>query len=146
MRWRIFFSQSYQLDQSISVLRIVDLYFILIRILIEHYASKQWKPRSDAEFCGVWSGGLHCLHMLHKQDARLICVKLKVMSVFPWCGSDISGENIAISWEKLSHVSNKSTPHPALPLSLVKSIRFMLWHIHLLRKFKLTARFCSWAC
>ena len=30
--------------------------FIFIQVLIENYASKQWKLWSDAAFCGVWSG------------------------------------------------------------------------------------------
>ena len=34
-------SHSYQLDQSISILRVVG-FFIFIQILIEHSVSKQW--------------------------------------------------------------------------------------------------------
>ena len=32
------------------------LFFLLIQILIEYSVSKQWKPLSDAKFCGIWSG------------------------------------------------------------------------------------------
>ena len=61
---------------------------IFIRILIEHLVSKQWISRSDAAFCGAGSGSalfdyvpqkrrdMHCLHMSHKKDARLIWIKL----------------------------------------------------------------------
>ena len=38
-------SHRYQLEQSISVLRDVRWYFfIYIQVLIENYASKQWRP------------------------------------------------------------------------------------------------------
>ena len=41
-------SQCYQLKQSISVLRDVRWYFsFFFQILMENYASKQWRPRSD---------------------------------------------------------------------------------------------------
>ena len=41
-------SHHHQLEQSISVLRDIRWYFlILIQILIENYASKQRRPRSD---------------------------------------------------------------------------------------------------
>ena len=54
--------------------------FILFRIDIP--VSKQWRPWSDAAFCGVWSG-LHCLPMSQKWDARLIWVN----HYCPWTGS-----------------------------------------------------------
>ena len=38
-------SHRYQLEQSISVLRDVRWYFLIfIHVLIENYASKQWRP------------------------------------------------------------------------------------------------------
>ena len=37
-------SHRYQLEQSISVLRGVRWYFLLYQVLIENYASKQWRP------------------------------------------------------------------------------------------------------
>ena len=49
-------SHRYQLEQSISVLRGVRWYFLLYQVLIENYASKQWRPWSYAAICGVWSG------------------------------------------------------------------------------------------
>ena len=42
----------------------VFIYIFFIQILIEHFVYK----KSDL--------GLHCLHMTHKKDARLLCVKL----------------------------------------------------------------------
>ena len=47
---------SHQLDQSISILRVVRQYFTFLLILIKHSVRKQWRPRSDAAFCSVWSG------------------------------------------------------------------------------------------
>ena len=32
------------------------VFLIFIQILIEHSVSQQWRPWSDATFCGVWSG------------------------------------------------------------------------------------------
>ena len=64
-------SHRYQLEQSISVLRHVMWNFIFIQVLIEIYASKQWRPYSDAH--SVESDlGQHCLPMSHKKDARNI--------------------------------------------------------------------------
>ena len=37
-------SHCYQLEQSISVLRDVRLYFSFFQVLIENCASKQWRP------------------------------------------------------------------------------------------------------
>ena len=57
-------SHSYQLDKSISVLRVVGWYcFIFIQILIEYSVSKQRSAASDL--------GLHCLFMSHKKEASL---------------------------------------------------------------------------
>ena len=50
------------------------VFFIFIQILIENYASKQWRLRSDAAFFAS-NLGLHYLHMSHKKDARHIWVK-----------------------------------------------------------------------
>ena len=41
-------------------------FFILIKILIEHSVSKQWRTASDLD--------LHCLPMSHEKDAKLIWV------------------------------------------------------------------------
>ena len=51
-------SHFYQLDQSISVLRVIECVFSLtfIQILLEHSVSKQWRSWSDTALCGVWSG------------------------------------------------------------------------------------------
>ena len=52
----------YQLDQSISVLRVVRLYFfIFIQISIEHSVRKQWRSCS-----AVSDLDLHCLPMSFK--------------------------------------------------------------------------------
>ena len=58
---RIF--HSYQLNQSISVLRIVGCFlgffccfFLFFFISIERSVSILWRPWSDAAFCGVWYG------------------------------------------------------------------------------------------
>ena len=49
-------SHFYHLDRSISVLRVVGWYLSFYLNLIEHkYVSKQWRVRSEATFCGVWS-------------------------------------------------------------------------------------------
>ena len=46
------------------------VFLIFIHILIEHSASKQWRPRSAPHY--VESGlGLHDLPTSHKKDARL---------------------------------------------------------------------------
>ena len=54
------------------------VFFNFIQILIGYSVSKQWRPWSDAAFCGVWSSdlGMHCLPMSHKKDARLIWVNI----------------------------------------------------------------------
>ena len=46
------------------------VFFVSVRILIEHSVSKQWRPCSDATFCGVRSGsGLFAY--VQKKDDRL---------------------------------------------------------------------------
>ena len=49
------------------------MFFDFNQILIECSANKQWRPRSEQNV--VSDLGLHCLHMSHKKDARLIGVK-----------------------------------------------------------------------
>ena len=79
----------YQLDQSISVLRVIGRYFYnCIQILIEYYASKQWRSWPDAAFCGVWSGSV-LFACSPKQDARLISVTYKGGSRISWYGVQI---------------------------------------------------------
>ena len=59
-------SHFYKLDQSISILRVVGLYFsFFVKILKEHSVSKQWRPWSASDL------GLHSLRMPRKKDARL---------------------------------------------------------------------------
>ena len=48
------------------------VFFIFIQILIEHYVSKQGRPRSDAVASDL---GLNCLSMPHGKASRLIRVK-----------------------------------------------------------------------
>ena len=62
------FSQSYKLDQSISVLRVVGLYLSFFIYFLEHSVSKQWRPSGSALFAYVMTQT--------KKDARLICVNL----------------------------------------------------------------------
>ena len=67
-------SCSYQLGQSISVLRVVGWYFfIFIQILIQHSVSKQWRPRSDVAECGIWSGSVLCANVPQKGLYGLSC-------------------------------------------------------------------------
>ena len=70
--------------RSPFVSRDVRLYFfIFIQILIENYASKQWRPRSEAKSADpdqmphslASDLGLHYLPMSHKKDAKHIWVK-----------------------------------------------------------------------
>ena len=56
---------SYQLDQSISILRDVWWYFP-----IEHSVSKQWRPWIDAALCGVWSGPALFAYVQQKKHDR----------------------------------------------------------------------------
>ena len=53
------------------------VFFIFIKILIEHSVSKQWRPHSAASDLD-----LHCLLMSHKKDARLIWVKIAFSGLF----------------------------------------------------------------
>ena len=46
------------------------VYFIFIKILMENYVSKHWRPSSVAS-----GPGLHCLPMSHKKEAMFIWVK-----------------------------------------------------------------------
>ena len=67
------FSNSYQLDQSIFIIRVVGWYFSFFKIFIELSISKQCNP--DQTLHSSASGlGLHCLPMSHKEDARLIWI------------------------------------------------------------------------
>ena len=50
------------------------VFFIFGQILIEHTVSKQWRPWSDATFCGVWSGFALFAYVPQK-DARLKWIK-----------------------------------------------------------------------
>ena len=53
------FPHYYQLDQSISVLRVVGFLggvFHFLLILIEQSDGKRWRSWSDDTFCGIWSG------------------------------------------------------------------------------------------
>ena len=42
------------------------IFFIFIQVVIENYASKQWRPWSGAAFCGVWSGSALFAYVPHK--------------------------------------------------------------------------------
>ena len=42
------------------------VFFICIQVLIENYASKQWRPWSDAAFCGIWSLSALFAYVPHK--------------------------------------------------------------------------------
>ena len=56
------------------------VFYILIQVLIQTYASKQW--RSDQTPHSVASDlDLHYLHMSHKKDARHIWVKMQLFSL-----------------------------------------------------------------
>ena len=55
-------SHLYQLDRSISSLRV----FIFIQILIEHSVSKQWRPDQTPRSAAS-DLGLCCLRMSHKK-------------------------------------------------------------------------------
>ena len=68
-------SQSYQLNQSISVLRVAGLFFfIFIQILIEYSIANSGDPYQMTGYVASYLGQ-HCLHTFHKRDARLIWVK-----------------------------------------------------------------------
>ena len=68
-------SQSYQLNQSISVLRVVGwCLFIFIQILIEYSIANSGDPYQMTGSVASYLGQ-HCLHTSHKRDARLIWVK-----------------------------------------------------------------------
>ena len=61
-------AQYYQLEQSISVSRVVGWYLsFLLKVLIEHSVSKQWMPQNAESDLG-----LNSLPRLHKKDTRLI--------------------------------------------------------------------------
>ena len=46
---------NYQLGQSICFKGCKVVLFIFIKLLIEHYVSKQWRSWSEATFWSVWS-------------------------------------------------------------------------------------------
>ena len=50
------------------------VFFICSQVLMENYASKQWRP-DQTPHSVVSDLGLHCLPMSHKKDARHIWVK-----------------------------------------------------------------------
>ena len=52
------------------------VYFILMRILIEHSVSKQWRTSSDPAICVLWSG-----FALFSDVARLIWVNDLVIAM-----------------------------------------------------------------
>ena len=79
-------SQSYQLDQSISVLRVVGSYFSFVfkfwlKILEANSGNPDQTPRSAASDLG-----LHCLPVSHKKDARLLWVIVPI-ECCPLCHS-----------------------------------------------------------
>ena len=65
-------SHCYQLDQSISVLRVVGWYFSFFNnIFIGHSVSKQCRTRSDAALSGVWSGSAVFANVSQKKTLGL---------------------------------------------------------------------------
>ena len=67
-------SHYYQFIQSIFVLGLLGVFFIFILNLIEHTVSKQWRPWSDAAFCGVCSRSALFAHVLQKgRKAHIGC-------------------------------------------------------------------------
>ena len=44
-----------------------EVIFIYIQILIEYSVCKQWRPWSDAAFCGIWSGSALFAYVLQKE-------------------------------------------------------------------------------
>ena len=66
---------TYQLDQSISNFRGVwCTFFVFILFRIDVPVSKQWRPWSDAAFCGVWSGSalFACLKLIWVNDLSIV--------------------------------------------------------------------------
>ena len=58
-------SPFYQLDQSISILRAAcGIFSFLFKYL--YSIRKQWRPRTDAGFCTVWSGSALFAHVPQK--------------------------------------------------------------------------------
>ena len=71
-------SYPYQLDQSISILRVVGWYFSFLykwnNLLVNSGDPDQMLPSAASDL------SLHCLSMSHKRDARLIWVKINKMT------------------------------------------------------------------
>ena len=65
------------------------VFFIFIQILIETYASKQWRPLSDTMLDAASDLGLHYLPMSQKKDARHIWFKMQL-----FCLSNKSCSNL----------------------------------------------------
>ena len=76
------FKPNYQLDLSISVLRVVRWYFfIFIQNLIGHSIANSGDPDQTQHFVAS-DLGLHCLPMSHKKDASLTCIWVKNLLIW----------------------------------------------------------------
>ena len=101
---------SYKWDQSISILRVIGLYFLIfiqIFFLKEHSVSS-----GDPDENLIWPRGyifliffitsgpdLHCLPMSHKKDLRLILVK-HVFWVLKRCSFFLKSHVICFGFKK----------------------------------------------
>ena len=68
-------SNSYQLDQSISVLRIVGRYFSFLVKFNRIFCKQTVETLIRRRVLRRLTLGLRCLPMPHKKDARLIWIK-----------------------------------------------------------------------
>ena len=76
-------SNSYQLDQSIPILRVVGRYFfIFIQFLIIEYSVSNSGDPDQTPHSPASDLGMHCLPMSHKKGARRIWVIVAEMSSY----------------------------------------------------------------
>ena len=82
----------FQLEESISVFKGCKVLFVIfIQVLVQNYASKQWRQNAASDL------GLHFLPLSHKKDAWLIWVKMQL-----FCLSHMNCRNLGSILLKLS--------------------------------------------
>ena len=69
------------------------VFFIFIQILIETYASKQWRPLSDTMLDAASDLGLHYLPMSQKKTLGIYGLKMQL-----FCLSNKSCSNLGSIW------------------------------------------------
>ena len=98
------------------------IFFISIKISTEHSVSKQWRPWSDAAYCGVWSGTTLSARVPQKGSYAYMVKSLhawKLSSSLALLSRRLMGELIVHQW--LSRPSAVRSP------SVVKYLLWIHW-------------------